>query len=304
LGIIDYLTGPWFAFSIFYLIPVSIVAWFVNRWAGILISIASVITWLIADLVWKMSYPNSAIPYWNAAMRLGLFLIVVFFMSEFRELNQRLEERVAERTAAIEGEVAERKRAEEALRKAHEELEIQVQERTAELAKANEALRAEIEERNQIEMVLRESEERLRLVAEGVKDYAIFMLDTGGYVVSWNAGAEHIKGHKSEEIIGKHFSIFYPQEDIEYGKPQHNLDMAMRDGHYEDEGWRVRKDGSRFWANVVITALRDEYGNLRGFSKVTRDITERKQMEEALKKAHSELEMRVHERTAELLKAR
>ncbi len=227
-----------------------------------------------------MSYPNSAIPYWNAAMRLGFFLIVVFFMSEFRELNQRLEERVAERTAAIEGEVAEQKRAEEAPRKAHDELEIRVQERTAELAKANEALRAEIAERNQIEMALRESEEPLRLVAEGVKDYAIFMLDAGGYIVSWNAGAEHIKGYKSEKIIGKHFSIFYPQEDIEHGRLQHNLDIAVAEGHYEDEGWRVRKDGSRFWANVVITALRDEYGNLRGFSKVTRDITERKRITE------------------------
>ncbi len=213
-------------------------------------------------------------------MRLGFFLIVVFFMSEFRELNQRLEERVADRTAAIEGEVAEQKRAEEAPRKAHDELEIRVQERTAELAKANEALRAEIAERNQIEMALRESEEPLRLVAEGVKDYAIFMLDAGGYIVSWNAGAEHIKGYKSEKIIGKHFSIFYPQEDIEHGRLQHNLDIAVAEGHYEDEGWRVRKDGSRFWANVVITALRDEYGNLRGFSKVTRDITERKRITE------------------------
>ncbi len=114
-----------------------------------------------------------------------------------------------------------REQAEEALRKAHEELEIRVQERTAELAKANEALRAEIAERNRIEMALRESEERLRLVAEGVKDCAIFMLETGGYIVSGNAGAERIKGYKSEEIIGKHFSIFYPQEDIEHGKPWH-----------------------------------------------------------------------------------
>jgi two-component system cell cycle sensor histidine kinase/response regulator CckA len=138
----------------------------------------------------------------------------------------------------------------------------------------------DITERKRVERIARESEQRFRLLVESVKDYAIFMLDTNGFIVSWNAGAEHIMGYKSEEIIGKHFSTFYPEEDIEHGRPQHNLGIAVAEGRYEDEGWRVRKDGSKFWANVVITALRDEYGNLRGFSKVTRDITERRKVEE------------------------
>ncbi len=116
-----------------------------------------------------------------------------------------------------------------------------------------------------------------------VKDYAIFMLDPRGRVSSWNAGAERIKGYRSDEIVGEHFSRFYTQEDIELGKPDSELKVAASEGRLDDEGWRVRKDGSRFWANVVITAIRGENGELLGFSKVTRDSTERKKAEEALR---------------------
>jgi PAS domain S-box-containing protein len=147
---------------------------------------------------------------------------------------------------------------------------------------------------------LQESEERFRLLVEGVMDYAIIMLDPSGYVMSWNQGAERIKGYRSEEIIGKHFSCFYPEEDIERGKPQQELKKAVTDGRFEDEDWRIRKDGSRFWASMVITALKDEFGRLRGFSKVTRDITERKRAEEEIKKLNEELEQRVIDRTAQL----
>lgn len=136
--------------------------------------------------------------------------------------------------------------------------------------------------RRQAEDALRESEERLRSVVETVKDYAILTLDPEGLVTSWNAGAERIKGYRAEEILGQPFSRFYPAEDVERGKPQKALLQATEQGRYEDEGWRIRKDGSRFWANVVITALRDETGNLRGFSKIVRDFTVRKQAEEAL----------------------
>jgi len=127
---------------------------------------------------------------------------------------------------------------------------------------------------------LQQSGERFRLMVENVRDYAIFMLDPDGRVVSWNAGAERIKGYRADEILGHHFSEFYQQEDIDRGKPEGELLIAAAEDRLEDEGWRVRKDGTRFWANVVITALRDRAGNLRGFAKVTRDITERKQADE------------------------
>jgi PAS domain S-box-containing protein len=126
---------------------------------------------------------------------------------------------------------------------------------------------------------LRRSEERFRLLIERVQDYAIFMLDREGLITSWNVGAERIKGYAAEEAIGRHFSVFYPPEDIAAGKPQENLRRAVEEGRVEDEGWRVRRDGSRFWADVVITALFDEEGRLHGFAKVTRDMTERRRAE-------------------------
>lgn len=121
-----------------------------------------------------------------------------------------------------------------------------------------------------------------RLFVEGVVDYAIFMLDPEGHVVSWNAGAERIKGYRADEILGRHFSAFYPPEDIATDKPGRELESATAEGRLEDEGWRLRKDGTRFWANVVITALFDESGVLWGFGKVTRDMTERRRAEQAL----------------------
>lgn len=148
------------------------------------------------------------------------------------------------------------------------------------------------------ERILRDNEERLRLLVQGVQKYAIFQLDPAGYMVSWNSGAERLKGYSSEEIIGKHFSVFYPQEDVMNERPQNILATAARDGQSEDEGWRVRKDGSRFWANVVITALRDPNGNLLGFAKLTRDMSERREKEEALARAKELLELRNEQRAA------
>jgi len=125
-------------------------------------------------------------------------------------------------------------------------------------------------------------DDAFRLLVSGVKEYAIFMLDTSGVVVSWNEGAERIKGYREDEIVGKHFSVFYEQKDVDAGKPDWELLIAERDGYVEDEDWRLRKDGTRFWASVTITALRDRSGALCGFGKVTRDITDRKLAAERL----------------------
>ena len=148
---------------------------------------------------------------------------------------------------------------------------------------------AEMIERKQAEQALRESEDHFRSLVDGVKEYAIFMLDPDGRVMTWNHGAERIKGYRAQEILGQHFSLFYEQEDIQGGKPEQGLQVAAAAGQFENEGWRVRKDGSRFWANVVITALKDETGKLKGFAKLTRDMTERKQAEEALRGMQAEL---------------
>ncbi len=138
----------------------------------------------------------------------------------------------------------------------------------------------DITERKRAEDAVRSSERRFRLMVSSVKDYAILMLDEKGHVASWNDGAQRLKGFTEEEVIGRHFSIFYPPEDVAAGKPGTELRQAIEKGRYEDEGWRVRKDGSRFWANVIITPMLDEQGRLAGFSKVTRDMTERRRSDE------------------------
>jgi PAS domain S-box-containing protein len=138
----------------------------------------------------------------------------------------------------------------------------------------------DLTERKHAEEKLRDSEERFRLLVTSVRDYGIFMLDPTGHIASWNAGAERIKGYTQEEILGKHFSVFYPAEDLANDKPAMELRVASKTGRFEDEGWRVKKDGSQFWANVVITALRNAKGELIGFAKVTRDLTERRAAEQ------------------------
>jgi PAS domain S-box-containing protein len=179
----------------------------------------------------------------------------------------------------------------------------------------------DITERKRAETALFESQERFRLLLDGVKDYAIYMLDPEGNVVSWNEGAAHIKGYRSEEILGRHFSCFYTAQAIQSGAPARELQDSVSHGRFEEEAWRVRKDGSAFWASVVITPMYDATGTLRGFSKVARDITARKQDEErlaaqaeelarqsvelrrseqALRKVNDELEQRVQQRTAQL----
>lgn len=149
----------------------------------------------------------------------------------------------------------------------------------------------------QVEESLRQSEERFRLLVETVKDYAIFMLDPQGFVTTWNEGAQRIKGYRADEIIGQHFCRFYPEEDVRAGKCTMELELAVRDGTFEEEGWRIRKDGSRFWANVVITTLRHSDGRIMGFAKVTRDLTERRKAEEERARVAEIVRERLHELT-------
>ncbi len=151
----------------------------------------------------------------------------------------------------------------------------------------------------QAEQALAASEERFRLLVQDVTDYAIFMLDATGHVVSWNAGAQRIKGYAVSEILGRHFSVFYPREDVAQGRPERNLETALREGRVEDEGWRVRKDGSLFWANVVITALYDEQRRLRGFAKITRDMTQMRRTERVLEERRRLLSHLVQAQEAE-----
>ena len=157
-----------------------------------------------------------------------------------------------------------------------------------------------VKDRRRAEGNLRESEERFRFFLQGVQEYAIFQLDPQGHVVSWNSGAERLKGYSAEEIIGKHFSTFYLREDADSGKPERILQEAAARGQTEDEGWRIRRDGSTFWADVVVTALRNSEGELLGFAKITRDVTERHGREESLARVNQMLELRMGQR-AEIL---
>jgi len=150
----------------------------------------------------------------------------------------------------------------------------------------------DLTERRTAEHLLRQSEERLRLLIEGVKDYAIYMLDPKGAILSWNAGAQRIKGYAAGEVLGRHFSMFYPEELRYSGHPERELQIAQETGRYEEEGVRVRKNGERFWANVVLTPVYEwDGGPLRGFAKVTRDLTERRAAEEAMRSASEQIQL-------------
>ena len=151
----------------------------------------------------------------------------------------------------------------------------------------------DLSEHKATEMRLRASEEKYRLLVSGVKDYAIFMLDPDGHVVTWNEGAKAINGYEADEIIGKHFSVFYPEEEKKDNGTAREIEIATAQGSFVNETWRVRKDGSRYWASIVLTALRDGSGHLYGFAKVTRDMTERKQRDVQIQQLNEELRSKI-----------
>jgi PAS domain S-box-containing protein len=152
------------------------------------------------------------------------------------------------------------------------------------------------------ETALRQEEQRFRLFIEAVKDYAIFTLDTEGRVSAWNEGAARLLGYDAADVVGRHFSCFFPREDVDAGRPKAEIESSAREGRVESEGWRVRKDGTQFWANVVLTAIRNSAGELIGFAKITRDFTDRMKAQEELRRANVELMKEVMERKVAELK--
>ena len=219
IGLIDSLSGSEISLSVFYLIPIVLSASYVDFWAGTVMSLASVIVFLIADRILSVSYSTSAIPYWNSGVRLFFYLAVSYFIAKQKTAEKQLSQ----------------------------------------------------------------SEERFRLLVEGAVNYSILMLDRTGSIVSWNAGAERIFGYQSQEILGQSFSHFYLDQDVEIKKPEEDLIKASQLGKLSEEVWRIRKDRSRFWADVILTCLQDNNGNIRGFSLLTRDMSERKKAEEAVR---------------------
>ncbi|MGB2821338.1 MAG: PAS domain S-box protein [Phycisphaerae bacterium] len=252
-GILDHLTGPEIAFSPFYVVPIALAAWFAGKRAGVLMAFFSAGTWLAADL-FPPHYSHPAIVYWNAIARLSTFLLVALLLSHLRSLTSGLKSTAEQRAVAL----ATERNGHEATRSA-----------------------------------LRGSEERFRTLIESVEDYAIFMLDARGNVVTWHEGAEKLTGYPADEILGKHFSRFWPSDEIDAGKPAQALAEAAAAGSCKHEGLRVRQDGSRFWAMGSLTALRDGRGRLAGFSKVIHDITDRKRLENEVVEAEERERRRI-----------
>jgi two-component system, LuxR family, sensor kinase FixL len=235
----DLAYGPELSFGLLYLIPISLVSWFVGRWTGLIMAAASAAAWATADVL-PVTYSGPVTPYWVMAWGLMIFVLTALAVSYLKNSQVDLAEQVAEQTAALSEEVAERKQTAQAL--AH-------------------------------------SEEQLRLMIANVKDYAIFMLDADGLIQSWNAGAERLTGYTEAEIRGQPLSRLYPAEDTADDRPRDVIETAAAQGSFDDEGQRVRKDGSRFWGVCVLTALKDSKGGLQGFSVALHDVTRRKQLE-------------------------
>ena len=252
-GALDHLSGPEIAFSPFYVGPIALAAWFAGKRPGVAMAFFSAGVWLVADL-FPSHYSHAAIVYWNATARLVTFLLVALLLSYLRSLTSGLKLTAEERGIALAAE-----------RNGH----------------------------TVTRGALRDSEERFRNLIESIQNYAIFMLDARGNIVTWNEGAERLTGYPADEILGQPFSCFWPREEIDAGKPAQALAEAAAEGSCRQEGLRVRQDGSRFWAMCSLTALQDGDGRLAGFSKVIHDISNRRRLENEVVEAEERERRRI-----------
>ena len=218
VGVIDSLMGTEVSLSAFYLIPIFLSTYYGGFWAGAAMSIASVFVYLVADRILSIRYSGSAVPYWNAGVRLVLFGAVVYAVAKRRTAEGKLTL----------------------------------------------------------------TEERFRLLADAAKEYAILMLDREGRIASWNSGAERVYGYAANEVTGKHFSLLYPIQEAHTQRPDQDLEQARQDGEISFEGWRRKQDGTKFWADIIITSVKHNDPDFHGFALLTRDITERKESEERI----------------------
>jgi PAS domain S-box-containing protein len=242
IGLADYLTGPEIAVFPLYLIPISLAAWRRGVRTGLLVSIAGTVAWLIALLLPAYN-SHMMIAYWNALTRLAVFVTIALLFARVRVLTESLRQAVAEKSRA---------------------------------------LVTEKQEHRLTRDVLQSTEEQFRILVEGVRECAIFMLDLDGTITSWNRGAEALTGYRAHEVLHQHFSIFWPAEEPRHDLARQVIAKALQDGAMEDEGWRIRRNGTRFWANTMLTVLHDPAGHARGFSKIMADTTGRKRLEDEL----------------------
>lgn len=242
IGTLDYLTGPEIGLSPLYLVPVGLAAWRRGRRTGFVMAAAAAVVWMVADLL-PDHYSHAAIAYWNAIVRLTIFGAVALLTAHVRSLTESLKDSVAQQASQ---------------------------------------LSAEISGHHLTRDALRSTESQFRTLIEGVRDLAIFLLDSDGCINSWNMGAEALTGYSAQEILGSSFSRLWPPGEIQQTLDHDLFDRALETGTSEGQGWCVRRDGSRFWALTVLTALRDEQHAVCGFAQMIHDITARKQLENAL----------------------
>ncbi len=239
IGLLDYLTGPEIAFSPFYIVPIAGAAWYADKRSGVIVAVIAAVCWLLADILLPQ-HSDMMIALWNAVARLITFLIIALLLSYLRVLTNDLS-MIAERRGL--------------------------------------ALVAEQHDHDAARTALRESEDRFRTLIENIEDYAIFMLDLAGHVVTWNEGAQKLTGYSAERMIGRHFGCLWPHDELEADTPAQIMLTAATVGSSEFEGPLVRADGTRFWALTLLAALRDAQGRATGYSNVIHDITQRKRLE-------------------------